>query len=91
MISKTSSLGGYFFRKILSLSSFTGYYKPPQDYLQPVIKSGRSDVAGISCFTNKQRTAILIGIIYAFIYILNASSSRYSERFLKRFGTMKGP
>ncbi len=75
-----------FFRKILSLSSFTGYYKASKDYLQPVIKSGALMLPVFLALQNKQRTAILIGIIYAFIYILNAFSSRYSERFLKRFG-----
>ncbi len=71
-------------RKILKLSSFTGYYKASRDYLQPVIKSGAMMLPVLAGLEVKQRTALLIGIIYFFIYLLNAYSSRKSGIFFSK-------
>ncbi len=72
------------FRKILSLSSFTGYYKASRDYLQPIIKSGALMIPVFVSLGDKQRTAIFIGVIYFFIYLLNAFSSGNAGRLFDR-------
>ncbi len=71
-------------RRILRLSSFTGYYKASRDYLQPIIRSGALMLPLFVSLADKQRTAILIGIIYFLIYLLNAFSSRNSGRLFDR-------
>ncbi|HYW95127.1 MAG TPA: hypothetical protein VE870_06045, partial [Bacteroidales bacterium] len=68
-------------RRILTLSSFTGYYKASRDYLQPVIRSAVLVLPLMANLGNKQRTAVFIGVVYFLIYLLNAFSSRNSGRF----------
>ena len=72
-------------KSIANLSMFTGYYKAVKDYLQPVLQSLAIGIPILIVWEEKQRTAIIIGIIYFFIYMLTSFSSRKSGSFGARF------
>lgn len=72
-------------KSIANLSMFTGYYKAVKDYLQPVLQSFAISIPILIVWEEKQRTAVIIGIIYFFIYMLTSFSSRKSGSFSARF------
>ena len=77
------------FKKILALSSYSGYYKAAKDYLQPIIQSGILIIPVFSLLETNQRTALMIGIVYFIIYLLTAWSSKNAGRFLYFFSNYK--
>ncbi len=78
--------------KILtSLSLHTGFYKAVKDYIQPVIVSFSLTLPWLAALRNKQKSAVVIGMIYFFLYLLTARSSRYAGKFLKRFSHFSKP
>ncbi len=72
-------------KSIANLSMFTGYYRAVKDYLQPVLQSLAISIPILMVWEDKQRTAIIIGVIYFFIYLLTSFSSRKSGSFSSRF------
>ena len=73
------------FKAINNLSLYTGFYKAVKDYLQPILKNLALSLALFASFAEKERAAILIGIVYFIIHFissyLSASSGAISERF----------
>jgi len=78
-------------RAVSNLSFHTGYYQALKDYLQPVIKTLALSLPFFLDMGDKQRTAIFIGIIYFFIYLLTSFSSRNSGKFSHRFSKLMIP
>jgi len=74
-----------FLRSLTSLSLHTGYYKAVKDYIQPVIMGLALSIPILTQIKDKQKTALLVGIIYFFIYLMTAWTSRHAGRFHKRF------
>ena len=74
-----------FLRSLTSLSLHTGYYKAVKDYIQPVIMGLALSFPILTHIKDKQKTALLIGIIYFFIYLMTAWTSRHAGRFHKLF------
>ncbi len=72
-------------KSIANLSMFTGYYKAVKDYLQPVLQSLAISIPILFVWEEKQRTAIIIGVIYFFIYLMTSFSSRKSGSFSARY------
>lgn len=72
-------------KSIVNLSMFTGYYKAVKDYLQPVLQSLAVSLPVLLVWEEKQRTAIIVGVIYFFIYLLTSFSSRKSGSFSARY------
>lgn len=72
-------------KSIANLSMFTGYYKAVKDYLQPVLQSLAISIPILMVWEEKQRTAIIIGLIYFIIYLLTSFSSRKSGWFSAKF------
>lgn len=70
--------------KIFILSSFSGYYRSIRDYLQALIKSGVVMIPFLESLEKTQKTALLVGVVYFLIYILNSIASGNSANFLKR-------
>jgi MFS family permease len=76
-------------KTLFSMASFSGYYKATKDYLQPVVQTLALSLPWMVAYAEKERTAVLIGIIYFFIYLLTSRASLRSGRFkdrLKNFG-----
>lgn len=72
-------------KSIANLSMYTGYYKAVKDYLQPVLQSLAISIPVFLMWQEKQRTAILIGIVYFFIYLFTSFSSRKAGFFSAKF------
>ena len=72
-------------KSIANLSMFTGYYKAVKDYLQPVLQTFAFGLPVFLVWEEKQRTAIIVGVIYFFIYLLTSFSSRKSGSFSARY------
>ncbi len=70
---------------ITNLSSYSGYYKAIKDYLQPVLKSLALTIPVLTLYGDKQRTAIIIGLVYFSIFILTSIASRNSGRIAALF------
>lgn len=78
-------------RAILNISVYSGYYRAVKDYLQPVIKSFALTLPFLISFTDKQRSSILVGIIFFVIYLLNSVSSRLSGHVSDHFKNIYKP
>jgi len=78
-------------RSLTSLSLHTGYYKAVKDYIQPVIMGLALSLPIFTQMKNQQKTALLVGIIYFFIYLLTAWTSRHAGSFQKRFQNYSKP
>ncbi len=74
-----------FLRSLTSLSLHTGYYKAVKDYIQPVIMGLALSLPVLTQLKDKQKTALLVGIIYFFIYLMTAWTSRHAGKFQKQF------
>ncbi|MCK5028205.1 MAG: MFS transporter [Bacteroidales bacterium] len=62
-------------KAVANLSSHSGFHKAIKDYLQPVIQTLALSIPIMLAFTEKQRSAILIGGFYFIIYLLTSYSS----------------
>ncbi|MDY0103703.1 MAG: MFS transporter [Lentimicrobium sp.] len=78
-------------RAILTQAVYTGYYKAVKDYLQPVIKTFALSLPFFIYLGTKQRSALMIGIVFFFIYISTAYMARHSGRFAERFPNLSRP
>ncbi len=78
-------------RILTSLSLHTGYYKAAKDYIQPVMVSFAITLPWLSTMKEKQKSALVVGFIYFFLYLLTAQTSRSSGRFLKKFAHFSRP
>jgi hypothetical protein len=78
-------------KAILSQAVYTGYYKAAKDYVQPVIKTLALSMPFFVYLETKQRSAILVGIVFSVIYLLTSFTSRYAGRFAARFSELGRP
>lgn len=62
-------------RIYLNSSLFTGCFTASKDYLQPVIKAWALSLPFLTLYSATQRSAVIIGIVYFFIYLLTVSAS----------------
>lgn len=63
-------------KAIANLSMHSGFHKSIKDYLQPVIQSFALSMPLMLAFTDDQRAAVFIGILYFIIYLMTSYSSR---------------
>ncbi|MCF8297613.1 MAG: MFS transporter [Saprospiraceae bacterium] len=78
-------------KAIINTSVFSGYYRAVKDYLQPIVKTFALAIPVFLAFNDKQRSAIVIGIVYFIIYILSALTARNSGRFADKFRNIQKP
>ncbi len=74
-----------YLKAVTSLSLYTGYYRAVKDYIQPLLKAFALAVPVFAWLSDDKKTALMVGVIYFFIYLVNAFASRRSDRFLKLF------
>lgn len=68
-----------------NLSFYTGFYKAVKDYLQPLLETIAVSMPLFLALQEKQRSAVLVGIVFFFIHMTTAFASRSAGRFAKRF------
>lgn len=77
---------GDYVRVLLNSSVYMGLFRATKDYLQPVLKGLALALPVLLYLNGQERTALLVGIVYGVIYILNsiASENAYRLRDLLR-------
>ena len=75
-------------KSIFNSSLFSASYEATKDYLQAVLKVFAFTIPIFIFLTPQKRTAIIIGIIYFFIYLLTSYSSRNSYKIVNKVGNL---
>jgi MFS family permease len=78
-------------RATTNICIYDGFYNAVKDFLQPIIKSLALTLPLMVFLQEKQRSAILVGIIYFCIYLMTSHASRRSGAFVARFTTLTTP
>jgi len=78
-------------RATTNVCIYDGFYNAVKDFLQPVIKSLALALPLMAFLQEKQRSAILVGIVYFCIYLMTSHASRRSGAFAMRFTTLTTP
>ncbi|MBI9034504.1 MAG: MFS transporter [Bacteroidales bacterium] len=73
---------------VSNTSLFSGYFKATKDYLQPLINTLAIGMPVFLWMEEQQKTAILIGVIYFFIYLMTSAVSHRSGKFADRFPSL---
>lgn len=67
----------------ISNSIYSGYYKSVKDFLQPVLAALALSMPVMIGYSDEQRSALVVGIVYFFIYQATSYASRKSSSFSK--------
>ncbi len=70
---------------ILNSALYDGFFKAAKDYLQPILKSFALSLPIILALEQRERSAVIIAVVYFLIYMLTAYASQSSARFADRF------
>lgn len=76
-------------KAILNLSIHSGFHKSIKDYLQPIIQTFALSIPVLLFLNDKQKSAVLIGIIYFFIYFLTSRASRVAGKTKDKFKSIE--
>lgn len=68
----------------ISNSIYSGYYKAVKDFLQPVLATLALSLPVLTTYSGEQRSALVVGIVYFFIYQATSFAARKSSAFSKR-------
>ncbi|MFW5975045.1 MAG: MFS transporter, partial [Bacteroidota bacterium] len=88
---KASFKNSLVIRILANTSSHSGYFKAVKDYLQPLVKVLALSVPFLGDYSNEQRAAVFVGVIYFFIYLITSRASRSAGTFKDRFSTYIRP
>jgi MFS family permease len=75
----------FMLKAIANISIYTGFYKAAKDYLQPVLNAFALSLPVFVALNDKQRSSLVIGIVYFILYFINSFVSRSSGRFVDKF------
>jgi len=79
------------FRAIGNQALYTGYYKATKDYLQPLLKAFALGLPLMLSQPEKERSAVVVGIVYFILYLGTSYAARSSGRFSERFSGLARP
>lgn len=71
-------------KALLNSSLFDSGFKATKDYLQPVLKSFALSLPVLLYLTDHERTAIVVAIVYFFLYLLSSYASRKSHVVVRK-------
>lgn len=76
-------------KMLVNASIYDSFFKISKDYLSPIVKTFAVGLPLLLFIGNvEQRTAILVGIVYFFVYMNSFVSSRKSASLMKKVGSM---
>ncbi|MFH2115343.1 MAG: MFS transporter, partial [Spirochaetota bacterium] len=78
-------------RAIANQSLYTGYYKASKDYLQPMLKAFALGLPLFLDYADKERSALVIGVVYFFLYLATSYAAQSSGRFADHFSSLARP
>jgi len=73
-------------RLVVEAAAFEGAFRSGRDYLQPVLQQAALALPLLGALEEGRRSAVLIGVVYAALYLLSSVAARKSHRFATRFG-----
>jgi MFS family permease len=73
------------FKKTLSLSLYTGYYKAVKDYLQPILQAAALAYPLFPARSEEENSALIIGLVYFIIFLITSQASANAGAVNKRF------
>ncbi len=73
-------------RLMVEAAAYGGSFRSGKDYLQPVLKQVALALPLFTSLGENRRGAILIGVVYAFLYLFSSLAARQSHRFAAWFG-----
>lgn len=71
-------------------SIYDAFFKVSKDYLSPIVKTFALSAPFLLGLGGQQRTAILVGIVYFFVYLNSFVSSIKSNDLLEKMGNLPG-
>ncbi|HEY57003.1 MAG TPA: MFS transporter [Anaerolineae bacterium] len=75
-------------RAILNSASFMALFKATKDYLQPILEQFALALPVFLAYSGQQRGAVVVGVVYFFIYLSTSYASRNADRFSRRFANL---
>jgi len=72
----------------LNSSTHDAFFKVSKDYLSPIVESFALSIPLFLGLAGEQRTAIMVGLVYFFVYLSSFISSMKSSDILKRVGNL---
>lgn len=78
-------------RATTNVCIYDGFYNAIKDFLQPIIKSLALTMPLLVMHQEEQRSAVLVGTVYFFIYLMTSWASRHSGAFTASFKTLTTP
>ncbi len=76
-------------KAITNLSLHSGFHRSVKDYLQAVIQTFAIGIPILYSFTSKQKSSVLIGLIYFLIYILTSVASRNAGKLKNKLNSIE--
>jgi len=80
-----------FLKVLASTSIYTGYFKAMKDYIQPLLMAFALAMPFLAYLNDEKKTAIIVGVIYFFIFLLTSRASRISGKLAARFQELGRP
>lgn len=78
-------------RLMLESMGFEGLFRASKDYLQPVLQATAVPVVALFALQESlgesQQSALLVGPVYFFLYLLSAAASRNAHRLVDKLGS----
>lgn len=75
-------------RSLLNSSLFDAAFKTVKDYIQPVLRAFALSLPVLALAQGgKERSAVLMGVVYAILYIISGEASRHSSSFEAKFSS----
>ncbi|HDL86250.1 MAG TPA: MFS transporter [Candidatus Acetothermia bacterium] len=81
---------GILLRGLLSSASFDALFKSTKDYLQPVLQSLALALPVLLSLSKNRRVAIVVGIIYFFIYLGTSYAASHAGMIQQRVHSLTG-
>ncbi len=78
-------------RATTNVCIYDGFYNAVKDFLQPVVKTMAVAMPLLAFLQEKQRSAVLVGIVYFFIYLMTSRASSRSGDFASHFKIITRP
>ncbi len=75
-------------RAVGNSAAFSALFKAAKDYLQPILEGMALSMPLLLAWSEKQRGAVVIGLVYFVIYLFTSYASRSADRFSRRFASL---
>ena len=70
-------------RLLLESTGFEGVFEVCKDYLQPVLQQAALALPVLLALADDQRTALLVGIVYAVLFVLSSYASQHAHTLVQ--------